>query len=490
MGIRTKLTLAMLGLAVLITVIAFVGVLLSFRSGFLGYINEAQQVKLEEIAEALSQSVTSQEEWQNLTQNRFLWGLFLRRHAVNNSDEPQKEFPKLKPQQKREYPLPRSTDHGQDHSLPDRDPPRLKKPRPPKVKIFLLDSEQQFIYGRPMPVSSLVIKPIIIKDEQVGFVAMPKIERVMAGADQRFIEKQTRFFIIILFTAIVVSALLAFILSHWVTTPIRRLGVGMQRLIQREYDVEIQTKSRDEIGRLIAAFNVLAKTLDSHEKSQRQWIADISHELRTPLATLRCEVEALIDGVRDFSEESVQSLYDEILFLKRIVDDLHQLAVSDLGALSYEFNPILLGDLTERFIHTQKFQLEQKDIHCVVNVKNAQKSILGDESRLQQLMNNLLQNTLRYTEKPGQLVITIDCSHSDYCLFFWEDSSPGVADESLPLLFERLFREEKSRNRALGGTGLGLAIVKCIVSSHNGHIHAELSELGGLKIGIKLPYAT
>jgi len=119
-------------------------------------------------------------------------------------------------------------------------------------------------------------------------------------------------------------------------------------------------------------------------------------------------------------------------------------------------------------------------------VRHGDNRIFGDATRLRQLFANLIQNTLRYTDKPGKLRIRLN-REDDRTVVDWEDSSPGVADGDLPFLTDRLFRAEDSRNRASGGSGLGLAIVRAIVDAHDGTIQARRSELGGLWWRITFP---
>ena len=117
-----------------------------------------------------------------------------------------------------------------------------------------------------------------------------------------------------------------------------------------------------------------------------------------------------------------------------------------------------------------------------------EKPVYGDAGRLQQVFHNLLQNSIRYTDASEPLVITLDFQNPEQLTLAWEDGSPGVSPEAITRLFDRLYRQESSRNRERGGSGLGLSICKNIIHAHSGNIVAESSPLGGLKIHITLPY--
>jgi len=114
-------------------------------------------------------------------------------------------------------------------------------------------------------------------------------------------------------------------------------------------------------------------------------------------------------------------------------------------------------------------------------------TIIGDAGRLQQLFSNLVENTLRYADAPGILKIGQECTANRW-IFFFEDSGPGVPEGALDRLFDRLYRVDRSRSRALGGSGLGLSICKSIVNALGGEIRASNGYLGGLRIEVELPY--
>jgi len=226
--------------------------------------------------------------------------------------------------------------------------------------------------------------------------------------------------------------------------------------------------------------------LEDNENARQRWIADISHELRTPLAILRGEIEAIIDGVRESNVKSMTSLHQEVIQLTRLVNDLYELSLSDLGALNYKKTELDIVDLVTSSIASFEDSFAQKNIEMQQHLTSQAIMIVGDKERLLQLLTNLLKNTLKYTDPNGILKIDIS-QNAEQAILNIQDSPPGVSDRDMPKLFDRLFRVESSRNRALGGAGLGMAIVKNIVEAHQGEIEAQNSPLGGLWITIKLP---
>jgi len=234
-------------------------------------------------------------------------------------------------------------------------------------------------------------------------------------------------------------------------------------------------------------FNSLALTLEKNEQGRRQWVADISHELRTPLAVLRGEIEALQDDVRQFTPEAIHSLYSEVMRLNRLVDDLFQLSMSDIGALTYKKENVDGAAILNHAADLFRAEFAKKNITLTVNAPaEGELYLLGDHERLHQLFDNLLSNSLKYTDADGELRIRCQTADGGTEILF-QDSSPGVPAADIDKLFERLFRVENSRSRTSGGAGLGLAICRNIVEAHGGTIAAEPSPFGGLSIRVTLP---
>jgi two-component system sensor histidine kinase BaeS len=285
-----------------------------------------------------------------------------------------------------------------------------------------------------------------------------------------------------------VAAVVAFILSRHLLAPVRKLTAGTHALASRKFDTRIAVQTQDELGQLAADFNTMAETLETNERMRRQWVSDIAHELRTPLSILRGEIEALKDGVREVNRDNLESLHSETRHLSKIVNDLHELSLADAGVLSINKVPVdLLAVLNETLGHfKQRFAENQIRIENSLE-KQPPVSITGDVDRLKQLFSNLLENTMRYAESPGTLKIGPLRTENRLGLFF-EDSGPGVPEDALDHLFDRLYRLDRSRSRTReGGSGLGLSICKGIVKALGGTIRAVNGKSGGLRIELEFP---
>jgi two-component system sensor histidine kinase BaeS len=218
-------------------------------------------------------------------------------------------------------------------------------------------------------------------------------------------------------------------------------------------------------------------------------MADVSHELRTPLGILKGELEALEDGITPLDANAVASLQAEVARIGGLVEDLHELALSDAGALSYRQEPLDLVPLLQRAAQAHQSRMQAAGLTLQMEALPASALVSGDAARLLQLLDNLLENCRRYTDAPGTIRIALEAVSGEWQLSI-DDSAPGVPAELQDQLFDRFFRVDGSRSRATGGSGLGLAICSNIVQAHGGHISAHPSPLGGVRIAIRLPRET
>lgn len=458
LSIRNKLILIFAFLAIVMTTIIFMAMLTSFRYGFLRYINSERTELLEAIQEQIEEEYVDAMDWQkNIQDERFFrqLGRQMIRRALHDISDEQKE---------------------------NAAPARPLRPE----RLHWLSRDKKVIHGRESNPKNLITRKIVIDRELQGYIGLERLKRVNQRRDQLFVASQTDSFLWISLLASALGIFCAYFLARWMVGPINEINQAMQALRAHDYQKRLTKKSKDEIGELVQSFNHLAQTLEQHEKSQQQWIADISHELRTPLATLRGEIEALQDGVRKLSLQQMDSLHEEVLHIQRIVDDLHQLALSDLGALRYQFSPTDITAIIERVVNQFEISLTEKLITVDFQSDENIPEISGDDSRLLQAFTNLMQNSSRYTHQGGKIVISTSVEKNNVKVI-WQDSAPGVSDAALPQLFNRLYREETSRNRQQGGSGLGLSIVAAIVKSHQGRIKAEHSPTGGLTLTLLFP---
>jgi len=350
----------------------------------------------------------------------------------------------------------------------------------------LLDEEQSLLFGPPVPPEDLELEPVLVDALLVGWVGLPNSERFREAVEQDFSRRQQRLLLAIALASLALAVVGAWWLSRRLVRPVETVVDLSSRLSRGDYQARVATTREDELGILIGSMNQLANTLEQSRNSRQRWLADLSHELRTPVTVLRGELEAIQDGVRELTPARVDSLHREILHLGKLLDDLHDLALADAGALRYRMERIELVSLLQQSAVAIQPQCGDRQQHLQLQLPHAPIYLQGDALRLRQLLDNLLANACKYTDKGGNIRVTL-AQEAQQIRLDIEDSAPGVTDAQLPLLFDHLYRTDSARQRATGGAGLGLAICQRIAHAHGGQLSAAHSTLGGLHITLLLP---
>lgn len=328
---------------------------------------------------------------------------------------------------------------------------------------------------------------IMVGGQLIGWLELDRQLIVTDEIANSFMEQQAINIYLIALFAMLLSLCIGLVVARQFIGPLRKLIGGAQSLARGNFATRIVVASKDELGELAERFNQLADYLQHTEELRGQWIADISHELRTPIAILRSEIEAMLDGIRKPDLDRIRSLHADTLSLGQLVDDLYQLSLSDAGEIELPDEVVDLGLLLADLLSVFETRLQEKNIRLTAKLNSVLPLLVrGDHTRLHQLFSNLLENSYRYTDENGAVLVSAT-TDAQQCQLIIADSAPGVPDAALPRLFDRLFRVDNSRSRVLGGSGLGLSICKNIVRIHNGTIHAGHSAQGGLKITLCFP---
>lgn len=450
----------------------------SFDRSFLQYVNEYEQEAQDNLIANLGEDYRSHNGWDSIRNDEDHWNdLVVSNFARATSNRNNRHIDITNPPQD----ILNLDDPGRNISKRER--------RFYRSNVALLDANKQHVVGREIEREGTEFKPITVNSRVVGYLAARPLLTVLESPDIEFSNQQIRGFKFIAIVIALLTFTLSIPLARYLVTRINTLATGTRELASGNYGVRIPHDSNDELGKLSEDFNVLARTLEENEKARCQWIADISHELRTPLAILRGEIEAIQDQVRKLTPETLENLHSEVMNLDRLVKDLYELSMSDIGALSYQKLNINLLEILQQSVSIYTEEFEQKNIRIeLVPVRQEPIKIHADRDRLGQLFANLLTNSLRYTDSGGKLEVRI-IEKPDIVEIQFNDTAPGVPDEEISRLFDRLYRVESSRSRETGGTGLGLAICKNIVEAHQGTIQARHSPYEGLQIIIELPLA-
>lgn len=490
LSIKYKLFFIILSAHVLVYVAFTSIVYYNFNRGFLQYISRVEERQVPAMIRGLEEFYVTNGSWDALRDSPIaevqaergrLWqDLF--RDAIEKAADPEL-IAAMQGQNRRPGPVGGFTPNDWYYT---------SEYSPARPYLHLLDIDQSIIRGTSNQFFAdlATLNPIIVAGKTVGYLAVTSRQQLSEQADVLFADKQQSDLVLVMLILGVFSALIAFPAATILTRPVREVVAGARALTEGNYSSRIPVRGTDELAKLSEDFNTLAKTLDQNQTARQQWIADISHELRTPLAILRGELESVQDGIRPLNADTLDSLHQEVVHLTTLVNDLHELSLSDVGALVYKKQPLNLSDILDTGIEKHRRLARQHELTVELDINSSDAElalpVLGDPDRLLQLFDNLMQNSCRYTDKGGQVKIQA-YEQGDHIIVKWFDSTPGVSDKDLAYLFDRLYRVEMSRNRAKGGSGLGLAICQNIVKAHDGTITASHSPLGGLQLTITFP---
>jgi signal transduction histidine kinase len=288
--------------------------------------------------------------------------------------------------------------------------------------------------------------------------------------------------------ALAIALVLTFVVSNRILAPVQALSTATRRLGQGDLSQRVSIKARGEMGELAQAFNSMAAELERAEKLRRNLVADTAHELRTPLSNLRGYLEAIRDGVVQPDPAAIDSLYEEVALLSRLVEDLQELALADAGELKLVRQPEDVAELVKKSVATVGSKASAKGLRVATDLPDNLPPVNIDFQRISQVLRNLLENAVTHTGKGGS--ISVAARPADGMLEITvADTGEGIPAEDLPNMFERFYRVDKSRARATGGTGLGLTIAKRLVEAHGGQIAVQ-SEVGkGSRFAFTIPVA-
>lgn len=374
-------------------------------------------------------------------------------------------------------------------------PPPVRAPAPPDrhdpigfaSRISIVDAQGKVLIGPPdFPPG--IERAIKVDGQVVGRMRLMPL-RQASGADASavvFLRDQLRTIVLLSCALIGLAILAAIWLARHLLRPIAALRRVTARLARGEFEARAPLLSRDELAELALHVNEMAQALEESERQRRKMLADISHELRTPLTVIRGEIEALLDGIRQADAHALDSLHAEVLRLNKLVDDLHQLTLADAGDMQLHRQRLDLAALLRPLLERYQPRAAKAGLDLSWSLPSMPLMLDADADRLTQIVINLLENSVRYTDSGGQIVLALTQA-GQYAELTIEDSAPGVPQEAYASIFERLYRVDAARTRTRGGSGLGLAICKALAEAHGGSIAALPSVLGGVRMLLRLP---
>ncbi|MGE7215058.1 sensor histidine kinase [Priestia koreensis] len=282
--------------------------------------------------------------------------------------------------------------------------------------------------------------------------------------------------------------LLVMIVSYFVakkmSTPLVRMRYAAEQMAGGNWEVRTEMRGDDEVSELGKSLNQLAEQLQAQESVRKQMTSDIAHELRTPLSTLKSHMEAFEDGVWEPTAERLSSCTEEINRLIHLIEDFDRLNDVEAPQFTLQKEHIDISGIIMKAIEAVQATAIQKNIK--IQTKLHPFFLAADRERMIQVLLNILTNSLAYTPRGGQIEVAVE-EKSGYALLSIRDNGEGMSKEGVQRAFERLYRDDPSRNRRSGGSGLGLSIVKRLVEAHSGEVWIESSKGEGTAVFITLP---
>ena len=288
---------------------------------------------------------------------------------------------------------------------------------------------------------------------------------------------------------LLVASLGGYFLARKSLAPIALMNAQTQRITAENLSSRLDVPNpRDELGQFATTINALLARLDATFTEQQRFIADASHELRTPLAVLRGETEVALEQNRgaDYYKESLALIKDEAERLTRIVENLFILARQPVDQHSMMKEPLRLNEVVSECVRSAQVLATQRGLRLRLDGAMSEVNFTGDDELLKRMLLNLLDNAVKYTAPGGEVGVALSTEYGSARIVV-TDSGIGIPSAEQPRIFDRFYRVDKARSRALGGAGLGLSIAKWIVAAHGGTISVESTPKQGSEFIVELP---
>ena len=267
------------------------------------------------------------------------------------------------------------------------------------------------------------------------------------------------------------------------TSPAARVAEGIDSIAYRTPAARIPEVGAEEIARIARAANTLATRLGEEQRLRSQWAQDVTHDLRTPIASIRAQLEAIVDGVYPADAETVKATLAELGRMERLIVDLEELMRLEQPDVTMNVTTFSAEDFTETLRQRFQHEIEKKRIAWIADLRVF--LITADETLLYRAVSNVVSNAVRHAASEGRVRLLVEPAPHGRLRLAVTNDGPPIPSEELDHLFERLYRGEYARNTE--GSGLGLTIARRIVLLHNGTIEITSTAAGGTTVSITLP---
>ena len=288
-----------------------------------------------------------------------------------------------------------------------------------------------------------------------------------------------------------VAASVGVLIALWMTSrivkPVVELTAAARVATQGLPLPLVTVAGNDEVAELSKAFNRMAVRLAEEEEQRRRLFVGIAHELRTPLSVIQGTLEGILDRVVEPSPERIAALHSQAVLLKRLITDLRDLSLAQAGQLRLNRQTIDISGVVRETLEAFGPLADERAVGLRLDAPASLTPVPADPDRLRQVVQNLVENALRYTPAGGEVRVMLRDGNGEGVHLQVADTGSGIHAQDLPHIFEHFYRADESRARSSGGTGMGLAIVKSLVEAHGGHVGVESAPGTGSTFIVTLP---
>lgn len=309
---------------------------------------------------------------------------------------------------------------------------------------------------------------------------------------------RTQAFVVVVTAIVIATILLATLLRRSVIMPMHDVrdvttAIAEGAISER---IKIPASASEEVRRMAAAVNRMAEKASTDiaelrrlERVRSEFVANVSHELRTPIFSVQGYLETLLDGALedpDVSRPFLEKAYSNAMRLNALLSDLIDISRIESGELRLSFRYFNIASVLQDLVQTMEIRAIQRSVHVLLDERMSDDvMVYGDKERLSQVLTNLIDNAIKYNVPNGQVIVSARRQGEEVTVRI-ADTGIGIPKDHVARIFERFYRVDKDRSRAVGGTGLGLAIVKHILEAHQSHVHVESDQGKGTTITFTL----
>ena len=296
----------------------------------------------------------------------------------------------------------------------------------------------------------------------------------------------------IIITSLLILFAGSFIAMFWlyqsIVRPLNKLKTAAENIKDGNLNFSVAAETDDEIGEVCVAFEEMRLKLKGqierniqYEKESKELISNISHDLKTPMTAIKGYIEGIMDGVADTEEKRdryIRTIYNKVNDMNSLIEELFLYAKLDSNSVTYSFAKVNVDAYFQDCVEEISLDLESQGVDFgYFNYADRDTVIIADPEQLKRVVNNIIGNSVKYASPDRKLMISLRImEEAEFVKIEIEDNGKGIARNEVPLIFDRCYRTDASRNSSKGGSGLGLSIAKKIIEEHGGKIWAVSTE--------------